>query len=283
MSYTVYKHTSPSDKVYIGITSQKPEYRWSNGKGYKESYHFYNAIQKYGWDNFKHEILFENLTKDEAEQKEIELIAFYKSDNREFGYNIEHGGNSIGKISENTKKILSELNKGENHPMYGKHLSAETKEKISMANKGKKFSKTTLKKLSESHKGGTPWNKGLKFPLRQNLLRGTHRSEETKQKISEKLKGKYIGQNRYNAKKINQFTKNKDFIRSWDCIADVEREMGYHHSNIIQCCKGQIKSAYGYVWEYCATESLVEEMKNKRINKKTENGRGDVNDLAGYT
>lgn len=35
-SYTVYKHTSPSGKVYIGITCRKPEYRWNHGKGYKE-------------------------------------------------------------------------------------------------------------------------------------------------------------------------------------------------------------------------------------------------------
>lgn len=147
MSYTVYKHTSPSNKVYIGITSMKPKYRWSNGKGYKESCRFYNAIKKYGWDNFKHEILFENLTKEEAEQKEVELIAYYKSNQREYGYNIQNGGNSIGKISEETKKILSELNKEKNHPRYGKHLSKETKEKISIANKGKKFSETTLKKI----------------------------------------------------------------------------------------------------------------------------------------
>lgn len=93
----------------------------------------------------------------------------------------------------------------------------------------------------------------MTFEPYQHSQYGTHRTEETKQKISEKLKGKYIGQNRYNAKKINQFTKDKILIKSWDCIADVEREMGYHHSNIIRCCKGQIKTAYGYVWGYCTT------------------------------
>ena len=46
--YTVYKHTSPSGKVYIGITCRKPKYRWNNGKGYKEKDQrlFYNAIKK---------------------------------------------------------------------------------------------------------------------------------------------------------------------------------------------------------------------------------------------
>ena len=30
--YSVYKHTAPNGKVYIGITSRKPEYRWNNGR-----------------------------------------------------------------------------------------------------------------------------------------------------------------------------------------------------------------------------------------------------------
>ena len=62
--YTVYAHTSPSGKKYIGITRQKPQARWRNGNAYKNNKHFANAIKAYGWDNFEHEILFEKLTKD---------------------------------------------------------------------------------------------------------------------------------------------------------------------------------------------------------------------------
>ena len=68
MRYCVYKHTSPNGKVYIGITSQNPIARWRNGKGYSNNTHFKNAIDKYGWDNFKHEILHSELSKEEAEQ-----------------------------------------------------------------------------------------------------------------------------------------------------------------------------------------------------------------------
>ena len=60
-NYCVYKHTSPSNKVYIGITSQEPERRWQNGYGYATQQLFWRAIQKYGWDNFKHEIIAEKL------------------------------------------------------------------------------------------------------------------------------------------------------------------------------------------------------------------------------
>lgn len=103
-NYFVYKHTFPNNKIYIGITCLKPEYRWNNGKGYlkKTKGDKYDqpliayAINKYGWGNIQHEILFKGLSKKVAELKEIELISQYKSDKREFGYNIEKGGNIHG-------------------------------------------------------------------------------------------------------------------------------------------------------------------------------------------
>ena len=91
-NYCVYMHVNKiNDKKYIGITKNKPEDRWQNGHGYKRQI-FYKAIQKYGWDNFDHIILFENLSEEEACKKEIELISLHKSDNKNYGYNISHGG-----------------------------------------------------------------------------------------------------------------------------------------------------------------------------------------------
>ena len=53
-NYSVYVHTAPSGKMYVGITKQKPEYRWGrNGIKYKTQV-FYRAIEKYGWDNIDH-------------------------------------------------------------------------------------------------------------------------------------------------------------------------------------------------------------------------------------
>lgn len=99
MSYCVYKHTSPSGKVYIGITMKNPLKRWANGLGYCRQSYFFNAILKYGWDNFTHEILYTGLTKEEACQKEIELIALYRSNQRKYGYNISSGGECPNKGS----------------------------------------------------------------------------------------------------------------------------------------------------------------------------------------
>lgn len=97
--YYVYKHTSPSNKVYIGITKNIKQ-RWgANGKHYIKNKHFTRAINKYGWNNFKHEILFDNLSINEAKQKEIELIAYYDSTNPSKGYNISLGGDIMSESS----------------------------------------------------------------------------------------------------------------------------------------------------------------------------------------
>lgn len=135
-NYSVYKHTAPNGKVYIGITSRDVGRRWQNGKNYKSSPHFNNAIQKYGWDSISHEVLFSCLTKEQAEQKEIELIAFYKSTNPQYGYNIENGGNSIGKLSEETKKKISDANKGKYYGCHRKHTEEE-RQKVSAKLKGR--------------------------------------------------------------------------------------------------------------------------------------------------
>ena len=161
-NYVVYMHKNKiNNKVYVGITYQKTKYRWrKNGNGYKHQ-KFYNAIKKYGWDNFEHIILFENLSFDEACLKEQELIKEYKSNEQKYGYNYSIGGDSGSKGSHwimsnesREKDRIAHLGskngmygkKGILNPSYGKHLSEETK-----------------KKLSESLKGRKAWNKGKKL------------------------------------------------------------------------------------------------------------------------
>lgn len=155
-NYVVYKHTSPSNKVYIGITSQSPNRRWGNGNGYKAQAYFWNAIQKYGWDNIKHEIIFDNLTKEEAEQKEIELIASYKSNDVNYGYNMSIGGESGSKgyrYSDEQKKHMSYVHKGEKNGMYGKQHTKISKEKNRIKHLKENLSPDTILKMSAAKKG----------------------------------------------------------------------------------------------------------------------------------
>ena len=90
--YTVYIHTNNSNnKKYVGITNRDPKIRWGvSGKGYSRQPKFFNAIQKYGWDNFSHEVIAQNLDKQEAKSLETYYIDLYNS--IENGYNILREG-----------------------------------------------------------------------------------------------------------------------------------------------------------------------------------------------
>lgn len=175
-NYTVYLHTFPNGKYYVGITCQDLNRRWRDGKGY-EGQPVYDAILKYGWSNIKHEVLFTGLSKADAEQKEIELIKQYNSLSHDNGYNIETGGMTVGHLSEETKRKISESHKGimagEKHWNYGKHWSDETKKKISESHKGKKLSEEHKRKMSQ------------RFSGKGNPMYGTKMTPEHKAKIQE--------------------------------------------------------------------------------------------------
>lgn len=106
-SWYVYKHTSPSGKVYIGITGRdNPEIRWCKGTGYSRQVYFGRAIAKYGWENIKHEILLSGVSKEEAIYAEKYLIKWYKMHN--ISYNITDGGEGhSGKFTAEHRKNIS--------------------------------------------------------------------------------------------------------------------------------------------------------------------------------
>ena len=151
--YFIYKHTTPDGKVYIGVTSRTPEERWKNGTSYKENEFFTKAIEEFGWENIKHEILFNIEDKNEAGKKEKELIATYNSCNLDYGYNIEPGGFSKYSHSEYTRRKISENLKGDKNPRFGKKFPNQ---KYGYCGK-----MTVAERLNRSlsHKGQVPVNK----------------------------------------------------------------------------------------------------------------------------
>lgn len=229
--YYIYKHTTPNGKVYIGQTCKKPEQRWANGYGYKHQM-FYNAIQKYGWDNISHEILFEGLTKEEADQKEIELITFYDSTNPDNGYNIAFGGAAtLGvKCSEERKRKISEAHKG-------KKRSEESKKKQSKTMMGHDCSEETKKKIGEANSKRV-W------------------SEESKRKLSEHFKGRPISEE--HKEKIRNYFKlhapNKRAVICvetqivYESLSDAGRKTGINRRSIGSVCSGDRPTAGGYHW-----------------------------------
>lgn len=105
----VYMHICPNSKVYIGQAID-PVSRWNNGNGYINNKEFYSDIKKYGWDNIGHEILFDYLTKEEANKIEEELILKYESFNPQKGYN-QRIGNKHPKAMKPKQKITVKLDK----------------------------------------------------------------------------------------------------------------------------------------------------------------------------
>lgn len=224
MGYTVYKLTTPSKKIYIGITCQSVEKRWMGGKGYKKCPAIYKAINKYGWENIQKEIVYENLSEDHAKYLETYLINFYKSNNKKYGYNLTDGGDGTSgrKFSEETKKKLSEINKG-------RIISEEQREKIRQFNLGKHHSEETKRKMSISHMGN-----------KANL--GRKLSEERKRQISERQ----IGAKNQHAKRVICL----ETLKVYDTMTQAKAETGA--TKITECCKHypKHKSSNGLHWEY---------------------------------
>lgn len=87
-NYIVYMHKNKcNNKVYIGKTCQNIEKIWSlKGKNYQNNIKFYNDIKFFGWDNFEHVILQQNLTHSEAKTVRNSFINRYNSILE--GYNV---------------------------------------------------------------------------------------------------------------------------------------------------------------------------------------------------
>lgn len=224
-NYIVYKHTFPNNKVYIGITQQEPEKRWKNGLGYDEHQKIMQrAIKKYGWNNIKHEILFQKISRKEAYKKEIELIALYDSTNRQKGYNISKGGGSNA----------------------GLKMSEESKEKNRIAHLGKKATLETKQKISESNKG--KHNKKKTESQRQKISEATKigmNNPELRKRLSEKAK-----QRKNNTKKVRCIETNKIY----QTIREASKDTNIGAWGIGQNCLKKRKSAGKLHWEFAKEE-----------------------------
>lgn len=230
--YILYKHTAPNGKVYIGITSRKPETRWEGGKGYKSNDHFYRAITLYGWDNIEHTILAEGLSKSEAEELEIAAIKEYDATNPDKGYNLREGG-SLASFSEEA------LIKMRNSHL-GKKLPQEQKEKISRAMKGRKVSKGTL---------GCKYSAEARAKI-SKALTGKKLKEETKSKIKESRKGKCTGGKNPRAHKVI----NLDTGEIFDSISCASKKCNIRASRIQAVCAGRYYRTGGCRWAYVGNE-----------------------------
>lgn len=279
--YTVYMHKNKiNGKVYIGITGRKPEDRWKNGTAYKRSRYFQNAIEKYGWDNFEHIILYSNLTQKEAEQCEIDLIKKFDSTNRDKGYNIQHGGNTVGTMSEETKKKISKANKGKPSWIKGKHHSEETKRKIGQINMKKqhiyqynRYTGDFLNEFSNLNEASSVLgiDKNSICSVCNNRAKSIG-GYIFKYKTDDLIFGEKLKLNEFEKNKnthlrpVRQYEKDGTFIKEYPSIKDAELAFNKKQGGTLiwHCVNHKKPSALGYLWSYTNEDVVIPKSKREK-------------------
>ena len=251
-NYSVYVHIFPNGKRYFGITCHdNVNRRFQNGFGYRSQKLLWRAICKYGWENIEHVILHSGISKEEACDLEIKYINEYNTTCSDFGYNIENGGSAPGKFTDEMRKRASERMKGENHPMYGKHLTEEHRQKISQKSKGRHFSEETKKKLSNARKGkpGRVWTEESKKKV-SDSLKGRKPSEKSVELLRERINS-YPGR-AVNARKVICIETGKVF----DSLTMAGESIGVSKRCIWRVCNGERKTVHKLTFAYydCGAE-----------------------------
>lgn len=142
-------------KKYIGQKNYDIHGKWKNYLGSGKA--LLKAIRLYGKDNFEREKIAIAYSPDELNELENHYIKKHNAVNDKSYYNIVEGGGTVAglKHSEHTKKILSAKFSGKNNYFYGKRYIGKSNPFY-----GKQHSEESRAKMSESHIGEIPWNKG---------------------------------------------------------------------------------------------------------------------------
>lgn len=225
----VYEHIFPNGKKYVGITSQNPSKRWQRGNNYTHNPRLERAIKKYGWDNIQHIIVGEYETAAEAGAVEQKLISEQNLQNGKFGYNISPGG-QFGCHSEETKKRMSESRKGSRNPMYGRRGKSSPRYGKPGGMLGKHLSEESKKKISRANAGN------------KNGMYGKALSNEAR----EKIRVRNSGANNPNSISVICVETGVVYASS----GEASRMTGCHQGHISECCNGVHKTTGGYHWRY---------------------------------
>ena len=206
-TFKVYMHINKiNGRKYIGITCENVNSRWRGGRAYKCNGHFKNAIEKYGWDEgFEHIVLFDNLTQQEAMDKEVELIAKYRN-TPEGVYNITDGGEHYIQTPESIKK-MRETKRRNNTP---EHLN-----RVKLAAQLRDFNGEKNPFYGKTHTNET-----------KQILSEKHWSKTDPERFYQCVRDSRYGQNNPNAKQVIRLIDKKIYNCIKDCIEDngVSRE-----------------------------------------------------------
>lgn len=220
--FTIYKITSPSGKVYIGqtgrIKQRIKEYKYNLCKN---QYLIYNSINKHGFNRHCFEILFTDLTKEEANDIEIELIEKYKQEGvslniNKGGYDTSYFAKQIVQLEINGKivKIYESMSEAERlHNMYPGKLVHYF------------FNK---RRINQSLCNGYFW-----------VI------------LEDYKKGNYdLKINKNSKRQILKLTKEGCFLNEYSSVLEAARLNDIIATSIYNCLHGRSKSAGNYVWKY---------------------------------
>lgn len=253
--YYVYMHTFPDGKKYVGITNQEPEKRWLNGRGYKHNPAFFNSILLHGWLNIKHEVLFTGLTKEEASNKEKELIKQYRSDEIEHGFNCQSGGDKGFTHNAETRKRISETSKQ-------RWQDSEYRQKIHQSMIEAQARPDIRKRKSEYSKNryhnDTEYREKFIASARSRMnkpeIKERYREMSKKRwqspEYREQMRSRMSGENNPCAKAVEQYSLDGRFIKRYSTCKEAAEATGTIRSGITACAKGHQKNAGGFVWRY---------------------------------
>lgn len=244
-TYTVYCHTNMiNNKKYIGITKNLLIRRWKKGgSGYKGQV-FFNAIQKYGWDNFEHKIIAENLSKEEARKMEIELISTLHTLIGENGYNVGRGG-------EYSNPIILPVYQFDYHGnLINEYESATEAANAVKAKNSSGISYQCAHPDKKKYAHGYVWRYKKDVP---DLNEFKNNFDSSPYELYEP---------------IYQFDLNNNLISSYKSIIDASKtNPQFLTHNIYLNCKGEQATAFGYLWKFQKDVPDIEEFRRTNIIK----------------
>ena len=202
---------------------------------------FHRAIKKYGIENFEIVILKENLkTQCLMNLWEMYYIERYNTLSKfNEGYNLSDGGQYANPYAGKTSEEIKEIGQKRSKTLKEKYKNGE----IVSAMKGKKHTEEARIKMKEKQKEIRS-REDYTNPLKDRIV-----TEETKKKLKEKRKDR-IGSNSPCHKQVMQFTKDGEYLKTWEYVKQASEELGIHKDCISRCARGKVKTAGGFIWKY---------------------------------
>ena len=281
----IYKITNlVNGKIYIGQTIHSVYERYGGSIANTKNRHLKHAIDYYGVDAFSVDEPFDSAdSKEELDEKEKYYIAFFKSNNKQYGYNLDSGGHN-GTHSAETRKMIGDAQRGELNHMYGKYGKDNPRysrvsgtcdhcgNPIEITQSDLKRSKfhycsDDCRKASRKHIKLIPHNRvtvqcsncGKEFetyPCKTKSRKHLYCSKECQNTHYQKIytgknnpnfgNHKVAGGNNGRARRVLCITTGEIF----DCTVDANKKYGLNKGLIPACCRGEQKTAGGKQWKY---------------------------------